>query len=129
MNYALFIPRYFKYFSMSGGIFRGERLLSADNDVPLHPKQIVLPYDNTPTDVTLRRQQKAESTSSNNSFAAALTTLQQQILNLMRENPKITTTELIAATGMKKTAIYNNIRKLKDARLLSQDPDGTWHTP
>lgn len=79
--------------------------------------------------VTLRRQQKAESTSSNNSFAAALTTLQQQILNLMRENPKITTTELIAATGMKKTAIYNNIRKLKDARLLSQDPDGTWHTP
>ncbi len=79
--------------------------------------------------VTLSRQQKEDNSSSYNNTSATLTALQQQMLNLMRENPCITTTELMSATGMKKTAIYSNIRKLKDLRLLSLDPDGRWHTP
>lgn len=76
--------------------------------------------------VAFRRRETVE-VSTFKKFPEALTALQEQILSLISQNPPITASELIAATGMKKTAIYSNIRKLKDAKILSQDSDGVWH--
>lgn len=75
--------------------------------------------------VTLSRHKQETPFSTPDNIRAANKT-QQAIIDYISVNDGVTPADIIAATGIKKTAVYSHLQKLSHAKIIVKNEEGKW---